>query len=384
MICEKCGSEVPFGSFFCNVCGAEIHFVSEYNLENDIIDSYIGLTEDSEATKTESIKKKKPVPQDTTAFIHRYRRNLIVGGLIVAVLIVLVTVFSTRFFLSRNSEDDSYEYQMQEALRCFESQDYEMAVAHFDKALSQKEDDPEALNYLALCYENLGEPTAAESIYKSLIELDPSQQRYFEQLVHLYETENEFEKIRALSELSDDPGVLKYLKEFEVPEPSFSHEAGTYDDDLTITILSKEDQIIYYTTDGSDPVTNGLVYTDVIRFKGEGRFLLKAVAQNSINLFSDSVEAEYLIEYPEPDPPKVSLPSGVYVGQQTVSVDIPEGYEAFYTLDGTSPTTHSIPYERVIVLPAPGPYVLTVVYLSDHGKLGESAQFAYLLVDSIP
>ena len=115
MICEKCGSEVPSGSFFCNVCGAEIHFVSEYNLENDIIDSYIGLTEDTEAKKSADTKKKKPVPQDTTAFIHRYRRNLFVGGAILVVLVVLVTVFATRFFLSRNTEDDSYEYQMQEA-----------------------------------------------------------------------------------------------------------------------------------------------------------------------------------------------------------------------------------------------------------------------------
>ena len=120
----------------------------------------------------------------------------------------------------------------------------EMAIAHFDKALAQKADDPEAMNYLALCYENLGEAGAAESIYKSLIELDPSQQRYFEQLVHLYETENEFEKIRALSDLSDDPGVSRYLKEFEVPEPRFSKGSGTYEDDLAITILSNDDEII--------------------------------------------------------------------------------------------------------------------------------------------
>lgn len=384
MICEKCGSEVPAGSFFCNVCGAEIHFVSEYNLENDIIDSYIGLTEDNKAGSGARPKKKKPVAQDPSAFIKRYRRNIVIGGAVIAALIILITVFTTRYILSRDTEDDSYEYQMQEALRCFEAQDFEMAVAHFDKALSQKEDDPEAMNYLALCYENMGEPAAAESIYKSLIDLDPTQQRYFEQLVHLYETENEFEKIRSLSELSDDPGVTDYLEAFEVPEPRFSKTAGTYEDDIAISILAGDDEIVYYTTDGSDPATSGLIYTDMITFEGEGRYLLKAVAQNSINLFSDSVEAEYVIEYPEPAAPKVSLPSGVYVGQQVLSVEVPEGYSAYYTLDGTSPTQRSIPYERSIILPAPGQYVVTVVFISDHGKMGESAQFAYLLVDSMP
>lgn len=381
MICEKCGAEVPSGSFYCNVCGAEIQIVSEYNLENDIIDSYIGLTEDRE--KREANAKKK-VRQDRASLTNRFRLSIFLGILAAAVIVTLVLIFTLRYSMSSRKEDDSYEYQMQEALRCFEEQDFEMAVAHFDKALSAKEDDPEAMNYLALCYENLGEPTAAESIYMSLIALDPSRQSYFEQLVHLYESENEFEKIRSLSELTEDEAVMEYLAQFAVPEPTFSRESGTYDEDLRIAILADEDEIIYYTLDGSDPATNGLVYTDTIPFEGEGHYLLKAVAQNSVNFFSDAVEAEYVIEYPVPEAPKVSLPSGVYVGQQSLSVEVPEDYTVYYTLDGTQPTTRSFRYERPITLPVPGQYVVTLVAVSDHGKIGESVQLAYLVVDAIP
>lgn len=378
MICERCGTEVPAGSFFCNVCGAEIRIVSDYNLENDIIDSYIG----AEETKTpEPPVKRKPKQPDRKELSFRFYRNIAIGVGVAIALILIVVVFIFRYRAARSAEDGSFDYQLAEGISAYEAADYEMAVAHFDKALSLSPDNPEVLRYEALCYESLGEYEAAESIYKSLIALDPSEQSYFEALAALYEGQNEFEKLRDLSGLTEDEAVLSYLATFSVPAPAFSHESGDYDDDLTISILSEPDMILYYTTDGSDPVTNGLVYTGVVRFEGEGHYILKAVAQNSVNLYSELAEAEYVIDYRTPEKPTVNLPSGIYAGQQLLTVEVPEEHTAYYTLDGTEPTTRSFVYESPIVLPAGGQYLVSIVYVSPHGKLGESATFSYIVTE---
>lgn len=383
MVCKKCGAEVPKGSFYCNVCGAEIQIVSEYNPEDDMIASLIGGDDSDAPSETpDPVEQKKPVLWDRLV----KRRKALIGAAVLTgaliVGIVFVAFFGTRY-RAEEEEDLSFTHQMELALKAFEERDYEMAVAHFDKALVAEPDRSEVMEYLAQCYENLKEPSAAESIYLSLIEQNPSELSYFEQLVRLYESQNDFEKIRDLSGLSEDPKVEAYLAAFGVPQPTFSHESGTYDDDITVSILANEDEIIYYTTDGSDPIQKGLIYTGVVRFEGEGRYLLKAVSQNSINFFSDVTEAEYVIEYKAPPAPKGSLPSGVYNGQQVLSFEVPEDCTCYYTLDGTNPSTRSIPYETAIILPAGGQYVVTAVYVSDHGKVGKSSQYTYLTMPTI-
>lgn len=377
MICKQCGAEVPEGSVYCNTCGAEIQIVPEYSiLENDILDSYIGvelrMPEESEEPK----KKKKHAPINYS--LRFYRNILIVVG-VVAALVLIVSAFAWRYFSARRAENESYDYQLAQAIRYYDDMNYEMAVAHFDKALALSPEDTQVLTYLARCYENLGELQAAENIYHSLIELDNTRLSYFEDLVRIYEAEGDYEKIRQLLSMTEDPEVLTFLSDYTVGEPIFSLASGEYYDDLEITIESGDMAIIYYTTDGSDPVENGMVYNEPIRFEGEGRYLLKATAQNSMNLYSGVAEAEYVIKYETPPLPRASLPSGVYSGQQIITIETTEGCSAYYTLDGTTPTVRSFRYETPIVLPGAGEYVISVVSISSHGKVSDTAVFTYLI-----
>lgn len=380
MICKKCGATVPEGSVYCNACGAEIQIVPEYSiLENDILDSYIGVTLRVPEETEEDPKKKKP--QKPVNYSGRFYRNIAITVAVVAVLVVIVSVFVWRYASARRLEDSSYDFQMAEAIRYYEARDYEMAVAHFDKALVVSPDDPQVLIYLARCYENLGELSAAANIYRSLIDLDPDQLSYYEDLVRIYEAEGDYDKIRTLFGLSEDESITAFLNEYAVEAPTFSLSPGTYYEDIEISIEGADMSIIYYTTDGSDPIGNGLIYNESIKFEGEGRYLLKAVSQNTMNLYSNVAEAEYVIKYETPDRPTVSLPSGVYQGPQVITVTVPEGCSAYYTLDGTTPTVRSFRYETPIVLPGVGEYVISLVTISSHGKVSDTSVFTYLVVE---
>ncbi len=377
MVCDKCGAEVPAGSIYCNVCGSEIQIVPEYNiLENDIVDSYIGVELRMPEPKPEQNESRK---KKTVQGADRLYRNIAVLAIVIAVIVFLVSLFVIRYTIARKSQAESFDYQMMEAMRYYGDENYEMAISYFDNALSITPDDPRALSYQAKCYENIGELAAAESLYRSMIELDNTNLTVYEDLVNLYKAEDAYEKIRTLRDTTDDERVLAFLDEYSVASPTFSLASGEYGEDLSITMDSSDLALIYYTTDGSDPTENGLVYDGEIHFDGEGRYTLKAVAQNAQNLYSDISEAEYVIKYEKPEMPRTSLPSGAYMGQQIVSVEVPEGCSAYYTLDGTTPTIRSFRYQTPIVLPGAGEYVLSVVYISNHGKVSDTGVFTYVI-----
>ncbi len=378
MVCDKCGAEVPAGSIYCNVCGSEIQIVPEYSiLENDILDSYIGIElRMPEEPKPEEKKHKK---KHIVNYSGRFYRNIAIVAIVVALIVLLVSVFVIRYTISRKTEAESFDYQMMEAMRYYGDENYEMAISFFDNALSIAPGNTQALSYQAKCYENIGELAAAESIYHSMIELDNTNLTAYEDLVNIYKAEDAYEKIRTLRDTTTDERVLAMLEEYAVAEPAFSLASGEYGEDLTITMDSPDLAIIYYTTDGSDPIENGLIYDGEIHFDGEGRYQLKAVAQNAQNLYSDIASAEYVIKYDKPEMPRTSLPSGAYLGQQIITIEVPEGCSAYYTLDGTTPTVRSFRYETPIVLPGAGEYVLSVVYISNHGKVSDTGVFTYVI-----
>ena len=52
----------------------------------------------------------------------------------------------------------------------------------------------------------------------------------------------------------------------------------------------------------------------------------------------------YTVEFPVEDAPAVSPSTGQYDEAVPIEVKVPEGYTAYYTTDGTDPTTASTKY----------------------------------------
>ena len=72
--------------------------------------------------------------------------------------------------------------------------------------------------------------------------------------------------------------------------PTFAPVAGEYTGELSVTITSQDDAIIYYTTDGSTPTIQSTVYSNPITI-GVGTTTIKAIAVKE-GLYNNSVVAE--------------------------------------------------------------------------------------------
>lgn len=79
----------------------------------------------------------------------------------------------------------------------------------------------------------------------------------------------------------------------EVTPPVFSPEGGTYAGSVTVTLNATSDVTILYTTDGTSPVDNGMVYESPILVTKN--MTIKAVAVDDNGNVSDVVTATYVI-----------------------------------------------------------------------------------------
>ena len=62
-------------------------------------------------------------------------------------------------------------------------------------------------------------------------------------------------------------------------------------------------------------------------------------------------EKTYVIELPIEDAPAVSPSTGQYIEAMKIEIKVPEGYTAYYTMDGSTPTTASTKYTGPISMP---------------------------------
>ena len=93
-----------------------------------------------------------------------------------------------------------------------------------------------------------------------------------------------------------EPVVLSYTLP-EVPSPVSNISSGTYDTIQSVALDCDENSRIYYTTDESDPIDNGIAYTCEINITTDT--ILKAIAIKD-GCVSDVVEYAYAIQHKYP------------------------------------------------------------------------------------
>ena len=79
-------------------------------------------------------------------------------------------------------------------------------------------------------------------------------------------------------------------------------------------------------------------------------------------------EKTYVIELPIEEAPAVSPSTGQYESEMTIEVKVPEGYDAYYTMDGEDPTTASTKYTGPIDMPK-GDTLFKAVLVSADGRI---------------
>lgn len=134
--------------------------------------------------------------------------------------------------------------------------------------------------------------------------------------------------------------------------PVISASSEVIDEDTLITITSSENASIYYTTDGSDPMTSETrkQYQEPFKPTLDSNITIKAYATLSGYLDSDIVEMTYSYSGKLPAPAfQYENESAIPFTSVSVSVDVAEGYVIYYTTDGSDPSKDSLQTQNNVI-----------------------------------
>lgn len=285
MRCMKCGAEISEGNMYCDQCGEEIHIVPDFEPEvesqideamNHIMDEVV----DEGDLKASKKGKKK----------HHY-----LFWLLITVFVgVLVSIYAVWYLFT------STEYQLSRGNYYTTLGDYYQAIEYYEKVIEKEEEDIAVYWYIVQCYDNLNNyEQYVEYLYK-IIESSYATENdvllAYSRLISLYSEKKDYQMIDSLLKYCNNENVIEKYSQYMVSEPKFSHEAGYYKEIIPLKINCEEDEIVYYTMDGSEPTTESKVYKSPI-FLEDGEYEIKAICVNEYGIISKVITKEYQIEF---------------------------------------------------------------------------------------
>ncbi len=427
MICEKCGAEVPENTIRCIYCGQVLQMVPDYNPLGDVIEDEVrsaininpsdpslnrrtpnrtgrptqntGRVGDRSLERArntgrlnernterpregkDSEQHRKKREQDRRREIEKRRemerrraqkikqRNILIGSLAGSVILIILIIFMVY--------NNSYNAQISKGWKAADNGEFYTAVEYFEKAIEKKPEKSEAYIALSDLYFDNEDMDLAESILLEALALYPDDLELNEALIKLYVLNDEMDKINAYMDSLTNEDIIDALDNYQSEVPEFSLSEGIYEDVQELTITSAE-EFIYYTLDGSEASVNSQRYTSAIQI-GEGTTTVRAISVNSEGVPSFEMSAEYTVEFPMESAPVVSPTTGQYTEETLITVTVPAGYTAYYTLDNTTPTKDSTPYTGEIDMPE-GNTIFTVILMNSSGKYSDVTKRNYDLV----
>mgnify|MGYP001777602162 FL=1 len=301
----------------------------------------------------------------------RKRRNLLITMFAVLALITagIVVVYQ-----------NSYTGMIRKGYNAIQTRDYTAAARYFDRAIVKDRSRVEAYVGHAEVYIDQEDLDGAEDVYLSAIETQPTNERLYQAAIDFYMDTEQPEKIAVLLQNCEDETVLNAVSDYISSAPQFSPKEGTYSEVQEITITSDTGGDIYYTLDGTDPTAEtGTKYTEPVLLQNEGATEIRAVAVNSRGIPSVITSGRYTIEFPIVDAPAVTPSTGQYSQPEQITITVPEGYTAYYTMDGTTPTTSSTQYTGPVTMPENTQTIFMAVLVNNNnGKLTEVTTRNYI------
>ena len=397
MKCRYCGHEIPDGVLYCENCGKEVRIVPDYNPLDDILAQEIvgsingeptgldlsdterlrrtasqrrttGRTMRGAGTMTEDREARRRQAQRRRAQLRKKRRILLA-----VMFLILAALIGGIVLIYKNS----YNGIVSAGNKALERQEYSEASSAFQRAIGKNKERPEAYTGLSRVYLAQNDPDAAESVFLDAIEEQAGNSDLYGACIDFYiDTKQQMEIPGLLDEATDQ--VREALSEYIIDVPEFSLDAKeTYEEVQQLTLTAGKGLTIYYTVDGSDPDTGSTKYTEPIQLD-EGKTTVTAIAVNKNGIPSMPEAKEYVIELPIEDAPAVSPSTGQYEAATSIEVKVPDGYEAYYTTDGSDPTTASAKYTGPVNMPE-GETLFKAVLVSGDGRLSGITTRNYVL-----
>jgi len=345
MKCINCGNELEEGKLYCSKCGYEIQMVPDFEpeVENEIIDALGEITnelqQDEEAFLEEDYEAQLEKAENVQSKIRFFSA---------VISVAVIVLFGLTVFIYNKVVNT--EYLLEKAETAAIEQKYEKAIEYALRAVEADGSDMEIRNLLATYYIQAGQLQNAETVFLDLISLDNENESAYRGLISLYEKDGKYQEISDLIRLSSSSEIQTTFSKYLANEPSFSHEQGTYTEIVHLKLTSNTSGTVYYTTDGSEPTENSPVYQNPILLE-DGVHTIRAFFVNSYGLKSNIAVQIIQVNLPKAHEPEINLDSGSYSTPQMLEVTVPGNERIYYSIDGSTPTMDSIPYNNPIALP---------------------------------
>ena len=272
---------------------------------------------------------------------------------------------------------NSYTGIVNKGYKAISKSDYDKAKSYFERAIQKNEKKAKAYSGLAQVYMAKGDSDAAENVFLDVIADQPENADIYEACIQFYIDSEQQAEIPGLLEDAED-SVVQALSEYVVAVPEFSlDDEETYDDVQEVSLTATEGCTIYYTTDEKNPTVKSKKYSEAIQLS-EGKTVLKAIAVNGEGIPSLPATKTYKVELPIEDAPAVSPSTGQYTTTTQIEIKVPDGYEAYYTLDKSDPTTASTKYTGPIDMPE-GETIFKAILVNKKGRVSGITTRNYVL-----
>lgn len=370
MKCIYCGKELAEGELFCPACGKAVQIVPDYNVyDDDYLKEVLAQEKPKKPTSTST--GRNPASGISSAKNSDNGKNpkqkkkqmMIIGGVIAIICVLILVLVLVGVGIQKNHAN-SFDYQVSLAEEAYKKGNMDDAITYYENALSLDKNNIEVRLVLAEIYEKQKNDDAALVLYQEVLKIDSANRDACKGLIAIYEKQKNYD---AIIELSDavDSSLADLFTDYQVQEPKFSIEPGVYDGEQTLVLSSDAGDSVFYTMDGSDPTEKGLMYTNPIALdENNHTYMIKAVCMNEKNIYSDVITNQYQIKIPAPDIPIVTPDGGDFGVETTVSVTVPDGCSAYYTWDGSTPTSASSRYSGPLTIPE-GNNVLSVIIIDN-------------------
>ena len=385
MKCPNCGAEMKEGTLYCEHCGEDIHIVPdfepeiEYNMEQTLNDIAKEMEPETEKDKEDALQDATEFqdwdePSENQTIRHPFRWKFILLALVLVVVAVVCTGFGISY-----SHYHSAEYQIKCAKDYVAREEYDQAIACYERAL---EIDPgnitlkfeladiyfqknNKIEYEYLLREIVADPTATTEQLESA----------YGKLIAIYAAREDHKTINDLLQNCGNVNIMSKYQSYMAMEPEFSLQEGYYTSIQPLKLTTFGSGKIYYTMDGSEPGENSSLYTAPILLES-GDYCVKAIYINENDISSKVVTKNYHIEIEELSAPDVTAVSGDY--EFPINIEVSDGEDVYYTTDGSDPTQNSSVYIGPIPMPL-GKSVFRFIRIAD-GRKSEIVEKSYNLV----
>ena len=287
MKCQKCGTDIPEGKFYCENCGTAIQMVPDYNPVDDIA---IRTEDNTQAEKPDSEKPSDSEEAGALPFWHQWRHGI--AAVVLMLLGILVFQASYHFVL----EPQEVAAEAEEPV-FLEKPQFSMAPGQYDYSLRLTISHAQRTEGVIYYTTDGTTPGAQSTIYNRPIEIGEGKT-----------------VLRAIfirsGGIQSEEADGTYEITFDYPdEPVFSMEGGTYSGGFYVSLYAEEDCRIYYTTNGEEPGYDSKLYRGPI-YISPGLTVLQAVSVDEYGGMSGIMEAIYNVSevYAPPEENMESLP----------------------------------------------------------------------------